>query len=124
MGASPLPWPIEAGRCAAWSATALERESWPSAGSSCTRATCSTRSLRGAGRGVEVAYYLIHSMGRGAAGDFEQRDRQGAGTSRGWRSDEGVGRVVYLGGLGDRPQSRHLRSRHETALILASLGRR
>jgi uncharacterized protein YbjT (DUF2867 family) len=32
---------------------------------------------------------------------------------------EGIGRVVYLGGLGDRPQSKHLRSRHETALALA-----
>ena len=26
--------------------------------------------LRGAGRGVDVAYYLIHSMGRGGASDF------------------------------------------------------
>ena len=42
--------------------------------------------LRGAGRGVEAAYYLIHSMGRGAGGDFEERERQGAGTSRRWRS--------------------------------------
>ena len=29
-------------------------------------------------------------------------------------------RVVYLGGLGDRPASKHLRSRHETALAQAS----
>ena len=35
---------------------------------------------------------------------------------------EGVERVVYLGGLGDRPQSKHLRSRHETALALAEYG--
>ena len=26
--------------------------------------------LRGAGRGVDVAYYLIHSMGRGGPKDF------------------------------------------------------
>src|SRR5947199_278613 len=31
---------------------------------------------------------------------------------------EGIERVIYLGGLGDRPQSQHLRSRHETALAL------
>jgi uncharacterized protein YbjT (DUF2867 family) len=35
---------------------------------------------------------------------------------------EGVGRIVYLGGLGDRPQSAHLRSRHETALALREHG--
>ena len=35
---------------------------------------------------------------------------------------EGVGRVVYLGGLGDRPQSKHLRSRGRTAQVLSELG--
>ena len=35
---------------------------------------------------------------------------------------EGVERVIYLGGLGDRPQSEHLRSRHETAQALAAEG--
>jgi uncharacterized protein YbjT (DUF2867 family) len=33
-----------------------------------------------------------------------------------------VKRVVYLGGLGDDPGSRHLRSRHETAEVLAEEG--
>src|SRR6185295_6008027 len=35
---------------------------------------------------------------------------------------EGVGRVVYLGGLGDTEGSAHLRSRHATALVLADEG--
>ena len=35
---------------------------------------------------------------------------------------EGVGRVMYLGGLGDQPRSEHLRSRHETAEALAAEG--
>ena len=35
---------------------------------------------------------------------------------------EGVARDVYLGGLGDRPASAHMRSRHRTAEILAELG--
>jgi uncharacterized protein YbjT (DUF2867 family) len=78
--------------------------------------------LRGAGRDVEVAYYLIHSMGRGAVGDFEERERQSARNFAGMAKREGVGRVVYLGGLGDRPQSRHLRSRDRTARILSELG--
>jgi uncharacterized protein YbjT (DUF2867 family) len=78
--------------------------------------------LRGAGEGVEVAYYLIHAMGRGGAGEFEERERRSAENFARMAAREGVGRVVYLGGLGDRPQSRHLRSRQRTAEILGELG--
>jgi uncharacterized protein YbjT (DUF2867 family) len=35
---------------------------------------------------------------------------------------EGVQRVIYLGGLGEESVSEHLRSRHETAQILAAEG--
>ncbi|HEY7150633.1 MAG TPA: NAD(P)H-binding protein [Solirubrobacterales bacterium] len=79
-------------------------------------------SLTGAGREVEVAYYLIHSMGRGAGGDFEERERQAAGNFARMATREGVDRVVYLGGLGESPGSAHLRSRQRTAEILADLG--
>ena len=79
-------------------------------------------SLRGAGRDVETAYYLIHSMGRGVAGDFSTAETGAATTFARMARAEGVQRVVYLGGLGDRPQSRHLRSRHETALALRQHG--
>ncbi len=34
--------------------------------------------LRGAGRGVDVAYYLIHSMGRGGPKDFAASERAAA----------------------------------------------
>jgi uncharacterized protein YbjT (DUF2867 family) len=34
--------------------------------------------LRGAGRGIDAAYYLIHSMGRGAPKDFAPRERAAA----------------------------------------------
>jgi uncharacterized protein YbjT (DUF2867 family) len=78
--------------------------------------------LGGAGRHVEVAYYLIHSMGRGAAGDFEERERQAARNFAEMAKREGIARVVYLGGLGDRPQSTHLRSRRRTAEVLSELG--
>jgi uncharacterized protein YbjT (DUF2867 family) len=80
-------------------------------------------SLRGIGRDVDIAYYLIHSMGRG--GDdrgFEERERRAARAFAEVAKDEGVGRIAYLGGLGDQPGSRHLRSRHETAEILAEHG--
>jgi uncharacterized protein YbjT (DUF2867 family) len=79
-------------------------------------------SLTGAGRDVDIAYYLIHSMGRGGDGDFEERERRSARAFAGMARDEGVGRIAYLGGLGDQPGSRHLRSRHETAEILREHG--
>lgn len=79
-------------------------------------------SLAGAGRGVDVAYYLIHSMGRGGDGDFAERERKAARAFAEMARGEGVGRVVYLGGLGDQPGSEHLRSRHETAEVLERHG--
>jgi uncharacterized protein YbjT (DUF2867 family) len=79
-------------------------------------------SLRGAGEGVEVTYYLVHSMGRGGGGDFEERDRRAAENFARIASEEGISRVVYLGGLGDDPKSPHLASRHMTAEILADQG--
>ncbi len=79
--------------------------------------------LRGAGSDVDVAYYLIHSMGRGtSARDFAASERAAAVAFARMAAGEGVGRVVYLGGLGDRPASKHLRSRHDTALALADHG--
>jgi uncharacterized protein YbjT (DUF2867 family) len=81
-----------------------------------------SESLRGAGQGVDVAYYLIHSMGRGGGGDFLANERAGAASFAQMARAEGIERVIYLGGLGDRPQSKHLRSRHETALALAEHG--
>lgn len=79
-------------------------------------------SLHEAGREVEIAYYLIHSMGRGGSGDFEERERRSALNFAEMAKREGVARIVYLGGLGDRPQSRHLRSRLHTAQILSEHG--
>jgi uncharacterized protein YbjT (DUF2867 family) len=78
--------------------------------------------LTGAGRGIDVAYYLVHSMGRGGDADFAARDRAAAEAFARMASDEGLDRVVYLGGLGDEAQSEHLRSRHTTALVLREHG--
>ena len=78
--------------------------------------------LRGAGHGIDVAYYLIHSMGRGGAKDFAASERAAATAFARMARAEGIERVIYLGGLGDRPRSQHLRSRHETALALRQHG--
>jgi uncharacterized protein YbjT (DUF2867 family) len=77
-------------------------------------------SLAGAGDGVEVAYYLVHAMAGG--GDFAARERRGAENFARMAKREGVERVVYLGGLGEPGTSAHLRSRHETARVLAAEG--
>jgi uncharacterized protein YbjT (DUF2867 family) len=80
-------------------------------------------SLEPALEGVETAFYLVHSMGRGAAdGDFAARDREGALGFGAAARRAGVRRVVYLGGLegGSSRGSEHLRSRDEVARILAS----
>lgn len=79
-------------------------------------------SLRGAGDGIDVAYYLVHSMGRGEGGDFERREARAAEAFARMCSQAGVGRLVYLGGLGEQPSSKHLRSRDATARTLAEHG--
>jgi uncharacterized protein YbjT (DUF2867 family) len=66
--------------------------------------------------GVDVAYYLVHSMG-GSDTDFEARDRKGARTFGEAAQRAGVKRVIYLGGL--KGESKHLESREEVANILA-----
>jgi uncharacterized protein YbjT (DUF2867 family) len=78
-------------------------------------------SLAGVGEGVDVAYYLVHAMGRGGNGDFSAREQLAARNFARMARREGIERVVYLGGLGE-PRSPHLRSRHDTARTLAADG--
>jgi uncharacterized protein YbjT (DUF2867 family) len=78
--------------------------------------------LAGAGDRVDAAYYLIHSMGRGGSGDFMASERAAAAAFARMARSEGIERVVYLGGLGEQPQSKHLRPGHETALTLRAEG--
>ncbi len=79
-------------------------------------------SLRGAGEGVDAAYYLVHGMGRGSDSGFAKREREAARNFARMTVEEGVDRVIYLGGLGENPISEHLKSRHETAQILRETG--
>ncbi|HEY3865136.1 MAG TPA: NmrA family NAD(P)-binding protein [Solirubrobacteraceae bacterium] len=72
--------------------------------------------------GVDVAYYLIHSMERpaGESVPFDERDRIAAGNFAAAAARAGVARIVYLGGLLPREgaASRHLASRDEVERIL------
>ncbi len=72
--------------------------------------------------GVQVAYYLVHSMGRGASdGDFAERDKRAARNFGKAAADAGVEQIVYLGGLTEGG-SKHLTSRHETSEVLKESG--
>jgi len=75
--------------------------------------------LRSALQGVDVAYYLIHSMG--SLKDFEELDRLSATNFRDIAIECGVKKIIYLGGLGEKEKaSKHLRSRIETGEILSA----
>jgi uncharacterized protein YbjT (DUF2867 family) len=78
--------------------------------------------LAAALKGVQVAYYLIHSMG--SRGAFEEEDRRAAQNFGEAARAAGVQRLIYLGGLGDRGHglSPHLQSRQEVGEILRASG--
>ncbi len=81
--------------------------------------TFSPEPLAAALSGIEVAFYLIHSMGSGQ--NFAERDRQSAVNFRDACIAAGVKRLVYLGGLGVKESaSRHLLSRIETGELLSA----
>jgi uncharacterized protein YbjT (DUF2867 family) len=75
--------------------------------------------VREAVDGVDVVYYLVHSLGNA---DFADRDRRGAAIIARAAEGAGVEQVIYLGGLApdDAELSEHLRSRHETEAVLRS----
>jgi len=72
--------------------------------------------------GIDVVYYLVHSMG--SSGDFEQAEARAARTVASAAAAAGVSRIVYLGGLHPDTEtlSRHLRSRAEVGRILLASG--
>jgi uncharacterized protein YbjT (DUF2867 family) len=75
--------------------------------------------------GIDVAYYLIHSMEPGGGNrSFSVRERVAAGNFAREAERAGVERVIYLGGLmpASAPASPHLASRYavEELLLAAS----
>ena len=73
--------------------------------------------------GVDIAFYLIHSM-EGSSKEwkkFAERDRNAAENFAKAVNEAGVSRVIYLGGLTYAPEqelSKHMRSRTEVGEIL------
>ncbi len=76
-------------------------------------------SLERAMEGIDIAYYLIHSMASGP--DYREKDRKSAENFRDAAIRQGVKRIIYLGGLGVKESaSEHLLSRIETGEILSA----
>ncbi len=76
-------------------------------------------------RGVDTAYYLVHTLGGGP--DFEETDRRAARIFGEQARAAGVRRIVYLGGLTppgvpEADLSPHLRSRAQVGEILLGSG--
>lgn len=74
--------------------------------------------------GADVVYYLVHSMGSRAQGDFAPREREGAKALARAAASADVSRLVYLSGLnpGGQGLSRHLGSRAAVGRILLESG--
>jgi len=82
-------------------------------------------SVAAALEGVDVAYYLVHSLGGGPG--FEETDRRAARIFGERARAAGVRRIVYLGGLTpagvpEEELSPHLRSRAEVGRLLLDSG--
>lgn len=76
-------------------------------------------SISSALTGVDTAFYLVHSMGSDK--DYSELDRKGAELFRETCIQQGVERVIYLGGLGVKESaSKHLLSRIETGEVLSA----
>jgi uncharacterized protein YbjT (DUF2867 family) len=80
------------------------------------------QSLDAALQDVDVAFYLVHSMG--STTSFEEADRTAARNFADAARANGVRRIIYLGGLGSAEEelSPHLRSRQEVGDILRESG--
>lgn len=81
--------------------------------------------VRRALEGIELAYYLVHSMGGRSILDYKKfidRDFRAAENFIRAADEMGVERVVYVGGLGETGAglSEHLASRHKVGDILHS----
>ena len=121
IGGRLAPRLLEAGhavRCLSRSATRLRDVPWAAQVEVIEGDLSEATSLPRAFEGVDVAYFLVHSLGQK---NFEELDRTAARNFAAAAHAAGVRRIVYLGGpqtpTGDKP-SAHLRSRAEVARIL------
>jgi uncharacterized protein YbjT (DUF2867 family) len=126
VGGRLVPRLLEAGyrvRCVARSAPKLAARLWASdprveiVEADLADADATATALRG----CPAAYYLVHSMAATGA-SYAEADRSLAETFATAAARAGVGRIIYLGGLGEQGQglSEHLSSRREVERLLAA----
>ncbi len=123
IGGRLAPRLLDAGhevRCLSRSAARLRDVPWHARVDVAEGDLTDPSSLGPALEGIEVAYFLVHSLGRR---DFESVDRRAASCFAAACAAAGVRKIVYLGGPdpGSRA-SAHLRSRTEVARILHDSG--
>jgi len=127
IGGLVVPRLLEAGfpvRCLVRDKTKLSRQPWATHVEVVEGDALQLDTLAPAFSGIDVVYYLVHSMGAGGGSDFAQQDRHAASNTALAAKEQGVGRIIYLGGLGQEGTglSEHLASRQETGRVLASHG--
>ncbi|MEU8420441.1 SDR family oxidoreductase [Micromonospora sp. NPDC048835] len=110
-------------RCLARKAVRLRDVPWASAAEIVEGDLSRPETLAAAFADVDVAYFLVHSLGRS---DFEAVDRAAATNFAAAARAAGVRRIVYLGGpepaTDAEVPSPHLRSRAEVGRILLASG--
>ncbi|MCX5120716.1 SDR family oxidoreductase [Micromonospora sp. NBC_00362] len=110
-------------RCLARKAVRLRDVPWASAADIVEGDLSRPETLAAAFADVDVAYFLVHSLGRS---DFEAADRTAATNFAAAAQTAGVRRIVYLGGPEPASDaevpSPHLRSRAEVGRILLGSG--
>jgi uncharacterized protein YbjT (DUF2867 family) len=121
VGGRLAPRLLERGYCVrvlARDANRLAARPWREQVEVCEGDVGDADAVRRALQGVEVAYYLVHSMQSGA--DFAARDRRNAQAFAHAARAAGVRHVIYLGGLLPKGSaaSLHLSSRAEVGQIL------
>jgi uncharacterized protein YbjT (DUF2867 family) len=125
VGGRLVPRLITAGhrvRCLVRDAARLQGRDWLPHVEVVTGDVLVPDSLSGALDGVDVAYYLVHSLASGSG--FHERDVVAARAFGAAAAAARVSRIVYLGGLGDPETdlSEHLRSRQATGDALREAG--
>jgi uncharacterized protein YbjT (DUF2867 family) len=123
IGSNLVPRLLASGkrvRATARNVEVLEARAWN--GVECVAADAlRPETLAAALQGVEVAFYLVHSMAAGSG--FSALDREAARNFGRAAAAAGVRRIVYLGGLmPEGARSEHLRSRAETGEVLRQSG--
>jgi uncharacterized protein YbjT (DUF2867 family) len=112
-------------RCLARSTGKLRDHPWAGQVEAVRGDVTDADSVSAAMEDIDVAYYLVHSLGSGSG--FEETDRRAARLFGERARVAGIRRIVYLGGLTpagvpERELSPHLRSRAEVGHILLASG--